>query len=66
MLVGVIFLNPNGQRHKFGPVNGRGGGRFRNTFEPSNLSALKIHTFQYKGELFSVEFQSVPLKFHTT
>ena len=47
------------------------GGRFKNTFELLNLRALKIsmlyknHIFQCMGKIFCVEFQRVPLKFHT-
>ena len=48
-----------------------GGGRFKNTYELLNLRALKIskllkkYIFQYMGKIFCVEFQRVPLKFHT-
>ena len=47
------------------------GRRFKHTYELLNLRALKIsmlHTsniFQSTGEIFCVEFQRVPLKFHT-
>ena len=47
------------------------GGRFKNTYELLNLRALKIsklhknHIFQCMGKIFCVEFQRVPLKFHT-
>ena len=47
------------------------GGRFKNTYELLNLRALKIsklhknHIFQCMGKVFCVEFQRVPLKFHT-
>ena len=47
------------------------GGRFKNTYELLNLRALKIsklhknHIFQSMGKIFCVEFQRVPLKFHT-
>ena len=50
---------------------GGGGGRFRNAYELLNLRALKIsmlykiHIFQRMGKIFCVEFQRVPLKFHT-
>ena len=51
---------------------GRGpGGRFKNTYELFNLRALKIsklhknYIFQCMGKIFCVEFQRVPLKFHT-
>ena len=46
-------------------------GRFKNTNELLNPKALKsshqnkMHFFQYMGKIFSVEFQRVPLKFHT-
>ena len=46
-------------------------GRFKNTYELLNLRALKIsklhknHIFQCMGKIFCVEFQRVPLKFHT-
>ena len=49
----------------------RSGGRFKNTYELLNLRALKfspvhkIHIFQCMGKIFCVEFQRVPLKFHT-
>ena len=47
------------------------GGRFKNTYELLSLRALKIsmlyknRTFQCMGKIFCVEFQRVPLKFHT-
>ena len=47
------------------------GGRFKNTYELLNLRALKMsmlyknHIFQCMGKIFCVEFQRVPLKFHT-
>ena len=47
------------------------GGSFKNTYELLNLRALKfspvnkIHIFQCMGTIFCVEFQRVPLKFHT-
>ena len=47
------------------------GGRFKNTYELLNLTALKIspvntiHIFQCMGKIFCVEFQRYPLKFHT-
>ena len=47
------------------------GGRFKNTYELLNLRALKFsklhknHIFQCMGKIFCVEFQRVPLKFHT-
>ena len=47
------------------------GGHFKNTYELLNLRALKfspvdkIHIFQCMGEIFCVEFQRYPLKFHT-
>ena len=47
------------------------GGRFKNTYELLNVRALKIsklhknHIFQCMGKIFCVEFQRVPLKFHT-
>ena len=50
---------------------GGGGGGFKNAYELLNLRALKIsmlyknHIFQYMGMIFCVEFQRVPLKFHT-
>ena len=46
------------------------GGRFKNTYELLNLSALKfspvnkVHIFQCMGMIFCVEFQRYPLKFH--
>ena len=47
------------------------GGRFKNTYELLNLRALtfsavnKIHIFPGMGKIFCVQFQRVPLKFHT-
>ena len=47
------------------------GGRFKNAYELLNLRALTIsmlyknHIFQCMGKIFCVEFQRVPLKFHT-
>ena len=47
------------------------GGHFKNVYELLNLRAVKIsmlfksHIFQYMGKIFCVEFQRVPLKFHT-
>ena len=47
------------------------GGRFKNAYELLNLRALKISmlykicSFQCMGKIFCVEFQRVPLKFHT-
>ena len=47
------------------------GGRFKNTYELLSLRAPKIsklyknHIFQCMGKIFCVEFQRVPLKFHT-
>ena len=46
-------------------------GRLKNAYELLNLTALKIsmlyknHIFQCMGKIFCVEFQKVPLKFHT-
>ena len=47
------------------------GGRFKNIYELLNARALKIsmlyknRIFQCMGKIFCVEFQRVPLKFHT-
>ena len=47
------------------------GGHFKNTYELLNLRALKIlmsyknRIFQCMGQIFCVEFQRYPLKFHT-
>ena len=47
------------------------GERFKNAQELLNLRALKIsmlykiHIFQCMSKIFCVEFQRVPLKFHT-
>ena len=47
------------------------GGRFKNAYELLNLRALKcspvnkMRIFQCMGKIFCVEFQRVPLKFHT-
>ena len=46
-------------------------GRFKNTYELLKLRALKfslvnkIHIFPCMGKIFCVEFQRIPLKFHT-
>ena len=46
-------------------------GRFKDTYELLNLRAPEIsisyknHIFQCMGKIFCVEFQRVPLKFHT-
>ena len=46
-------------------------GRFKNAYELLNLRALKIsmlyknRIFQCMSKIFCVEFQRVPLKFHT-
>ena len=51
--------------------DGAPGGRFKNAYELLNLRALKIpmlyknRIFQCMGKIFCVEFQRVPLKFHT-
>ena len=44
------------------------GGRFKNTYELRALTfspVNKIHFFQCMDKIFCVEFQRVPLKFHT-
>ena len=47
------------------------GGRFKEAYELLNLRALKfsmlyeMYIFQCMGKIFCVEFQRVPLKFHT-
>ena len=47
------------------------GGRFKNTYELLNLRPLKIsklqknHIFHCMGKIFCVEFQRIPLQFHT-
>ena len=54
-----------------GEGGGGGGGCLKNVYELLNLRASKIsmlyknHIFQYMGKIFCVEFQRVPLKFHT-
>ena len=46
-------------------------GRFKNAYKLLNLRACrflpanKLHIFQCMGKIFCVEFQRVPLKFHT-
>ena len=51
--------------------DGHPGGRFKNAYQLINLGAHKfsflnqLHIFQCMGKIFSVEFQRVPLKFHT-
>ena len=48
-----------------------GGGVFKNAYELLNLRALTIsmlyrsHIFRCMGQIFCVEFQRAPLKFHT-
>ena len=62
MLCGYVYLQS---------ITYKARGRFRNTYELLNLRALEIshvnekHIFQCMGKIFSVEFQRVPLKFHT-
>ena len=62
----TITLFPRGQC-----IKQFAGGRFKNTYELLNPRALKIsklhknHIFQCMGKIFCVEFQRVPLKFHT-
>ena len=57
-LVAIYFTHPSG-------------GRFKNAYELLNLRAFKIsilfkkHIFQCMGKIFCVEFQRVPMKFHT-
>ena len=57
--------------HDWVPGGGGGGGGFKNAYELLNLRALKIsmlyknHIVQCMGKIFCVEFQRVPLKFHT-
>ena len=52
-------------------ISNESGGRFKNAYELLNPRALKIsmlyrnHIFQCMGKIFCVEFQRVPLKFHT-
>ena len=61
---------PNQYKSKIGSIVGPGG-RFKNTYELLSLRAPKIsklyknHIFQCMGKIFCVEFQRVPLKFHT-
>ena len=63
-------LNHGRQQNKAGDSTSSGG-RFKNTYELLNLRTLKIsklhknHIFQRMGKIFCVEFQRVPLKFHT-
>ena len=62
---GHNILGELGQGHAFW------GGGFKNTYKLLNLQALKfspankIHIFQCMVKIFCVEFQRVPLKFHT-
>ena len=63
---------PLGAYHECPGGGGGGGwGRFKNTYELVTLRAYKfspvdkIHIFQCMGMIFCVEFQRVPLKFHT-
>ena len=52
-------------------LTGPAGGHFNNGYELLNLRALKfstaneIHIFRCMGKTFCLEFQRVPLKFHT-
>ena len=71
----VYYCRQNMMRNVYWFVNydkcNTSGGRFKNTYELLNLRALKIsmlyknHIFQCMGKIFCVEFQRVPLKFHT-
>ena len=62
---------PSGAQVKILPSKRGPGGRFKNAYELLNLRALKMsmlhknHIFQCMGKIFCVEFQRVPLKFHT-
>ena len=52
-------------------LDARSGGHFKKAYELLNIRALKfspvkqMHIFQSMGKIFCVEFQRVPLKFHT-
>ena len=65
----IVILCPQGSNWQYNSIGS--GGRFKNTYELLNLRALKIsklhknHIFQCMGKIFCVEFQRVPLKFHT-
>ena len=65
----VFFIQSRRIDHKRGKI--LSGGRFKNTYELLNLRALKsspvnkIYIFQCMRKIFCVEFQRVPLKFHT-
>ena len=64
-------LAPLGAGTYAGTVTHSSGGHFKNTYELLNPRALKMstlyknHIFQCMGKIFCVEFQRVPLKFHT-
>ena len=71
MVTGLSYLyNDNSSTWKSG-LYIEPGGHFKNTYELLNLRALKfslvekIYIFQCMGEIFCVEFQRYPLKFHT-
>ena len=61
--------NSNEQRIQ-GLIMSSAGGHFNNAYEVLNLRALRIlmlyknHIFQCMGQIFYVQFQRVPLKFH--
>ena len=62
----MVEVAANLFQERQGPV-----GHFKNTYELFNLRATKfsfvnkIYIFQCMGKIFCVEFQRVPLKFHT-
>ena len=72
----IMMPCPKWLLHQFYPASSAispgGGGGFKNTYdELLNLRVLKyspvnkINIFQCMGEIFCVEFQRYPLKFHT-
>ena len=69
-LTGIRFVFMNSKVYLCKLCSGPGG-RFKTAYELLNLRALKISMlyknciFQCMGKIFCVEFQRVPLKFHT-
>ena len=67
----LIVMSPKWQPFCPGQNMRRVRGAFQNTYELLNLRALKfshmkkIHIFQCMCQIFCVEFQRYPLKFHT-
>ena len=69
---GVLTIGMDERQYRASKVEPSStGGHFKNTYELLNLRALKIsklhknHIFHCMGKIFCMEFQRVPLKFHT-